>query len=119
MRGRRGRQIVIITCYRVSQFLSVGLEETNTAFIQKQTVLRKSGLKNPCPRKEYLTELVAFITAAEAKGDEVILSIDANKATDSHRSALPEFLSHTNLVDTIASAHGEMAPNLSFAGIAA
>ena len=57
-----------------------------------------------------MTELVAFITAAEAKGDEVILSIDANEATDSHRSALPEFLSHTTLVDTIAHAHGDMAP---------
>ena len=66
--------------------------------------------ENLCPRKECLTELVAFIMAAEAKGVEVILSIDANEATDSHHSALPEFLSHTTLVDTIAHAHGDMAP---------
>ena len=110
MRGRRGRRIIIITCYRVSQVSSVGLEDTNTAFIQQQTVLRKSGLKSPCPRKECMTELTTFITAAEANGDEVILSIDANEAMDSHRSAIPEFLSHTTLVDTIAHAHGDMAP---------
>ena len=81
----------------------------NTAFIQQQTVLRKSGLKSPCPRKECLSEIATFIVAAEAKGDEVILSIDTNKALDSHRSALPKFLSHTTLVDTIEHAHGDMA----------
>ena len=110
MRGRRGRRIVIITCYRVSQVSSVGLEDTNTAFIQQQTILRKSGLQSPCPRKECLAELATFIMMAEAKGHEVILSIDANEAVDSYRSALPEFLSQTTLVDTISHAHGEMAP---------
>ena len=110
MRGRRGRRIVIITCYRVSQVSSIGLEDTNTAFIQQQTILRKSGLKSPCPRKECLAELATFITAAEANGDKVILSIDANEAMDLHSSALPEFLSQTTLVDTIEHAHGDMAP---------
>ena len=57
-----------------------------------------------------MTELAAFIAASEAKGDEVILSIDANEATESHQSALPKFLSHTTLVDTIAHAHGNMTP---------
>ena len=110
MRGRRGRHIVIITCYRVLQVSSVELEDTNTAFIQQQTILRKSGLKSPCPRKECLSELETFIAAAEAKDDEVLLSIDANKAMASHHSALPEFLSQTTLFDTIEHAHGDIAP---------
>ena len=42
------------------------------------------------------------------KGDKV--DNDANEATDSHRNALPKFVSHTTLVDTIAHAHGDMAP---------
>ena len=47
----------------------------------------------------------------EANGDEVILPINANKAMASHRSTIPEFLYHKTLVDTIAHAHGDMAPN--------
>ena len=47
---------------------------------------------------------------AEAKGHEVILSIDANEAVDSYRIDLPELLSQTALVDTISHAHGELAP---------
>ena len=45
----------------------------------------------------------------EAKGHEAILSIDSNEAVDSYRSALPEFLSQTTLVDTISQVHGELA----------
>ena len=110
MLGRQGRRIIIITCYRVSQVSSVGLEDTNTAFIQQQTILRKSGLQSPCPRKECLAELANFIIMVEAKGHEVILSIDANEAVYSYRSALPEFLSQTTLVDTISHMHGDLAP---------
>ena len=60
MRGRRGRQLTIITCYRVYQDSNSGLGN-HTAHTQQETILRIMGQEYPNPRKYCLEALQTFI----------------------------------------------------------
>ena len=60
MRGRWGRKITVITCYRVSQSTGAGLGE-GTAFIQQESLLRMKGQEYPIPRAYCLEAVQSFI----------------------------------------------------------
>ena len=49
LRGRRGRRITIVACYRVVQGNGAGLGDS-TAFVQQETVLLEQGHYNPNPK---------------------------------------------------------------------
>ena len=108
MRGRRGRVVNIITCYRVSQDSGASIGES-TDFIQQETILRKSKITDS-PREHCINELIQFITKATLAGEEVILSMDANEPMHGPRNGVHKLLSATGMVDTIAQFHGDYAP---------
>ena len=104
LRGRRGRKITIISCYRVVQSSGAGLGDA-TAFVQQETVLRDHGVANPNPRVLGLQYLEVFVKERSAAEEEVILSIDANETTAGSRGQLANFVRRTGLIDAVASRH--------------
>ena len=105
MRGRRGRVINIVTCYQVSQDSGSSICDS-TAFIQQETILRKAKITES-PWEHCINELIQFITKAILAGEEVILSIDANKPMHGPRNDVQKLLSPTGMVDAIAQFHGD------------
>ena len=69
MRGRRGRKITVITCYRVSQSTSAGLGE-ETAFIQQESLLRMKGQEYP-NHLAYFLEVVQSCIESEKNGADM------------------------------------------------
>ena len=68
MRGRRGRFVTLITCYRVAQTSGVGLGDV-TAFVQQETLIRSAGVQVPKPKRHIMKEITDFVTTSMEKGD--------------------------------------------------
>ena len=77
LRGRRGRFVTIITCYRVLQVSSIGLGAA-TAYVQQETILWAAGVKIPKPKNYSMKAIPSFITKCMVEGDEIVLSLNAN-----------------------------------------
>ena len=59
--GKRGKAILIISAYRVSQTYPSAAGYT-TAFMQQYRALLKENVSKPKPRTQMLTDLETFIT---------------------------------------------------------
>ena len=106
LRGRRGRRISFVTCYRVSQASAAGLED-NTAYVQQQTKLRLLG-RRPDPREHALPALTEFIISRTAAGEEVVVAMDANESLRPCKGRLRSFLTDTGIVDVVGHRHAEL-----------
>jgi hypothetical protein len=69
MRGRRGRVVNIITCYRVSQDSGASIGKS-MAFIQQETILRKVKVTES-PWEHCIRDLIRFITKTTLAGEEL------------------------------------------------
>ena len=103
LRGRRGRKITFITCYRVPQTSGANLGDT-TSYIQQQTLLRLRGLP-PDPREYSLAALTTLILERKQGGEEVVLMMDANERLQPDRGRMHKFLTETGLVDAMGVRH--------------
>ena len=108
MRGRRGRVVNIVTCYRVSQDSGASIGES-TAFIQQETILRKAKITDS-PREHCINKLIKFITKVTLAGEKVILSMDGNEPMHGPRNGIQKLLSAKGMVDAIAQFHGDDIP---------
>ena len=103
LRGRKGRKITFITCYRVPQSSGAGLGDT-TAFIQQQTLLRLRGVAAD-PREHALIALTSLVMERCQGGEEIVLMMDANERLLSEKGRLHKFMTETGLVDAIGYRH--------------
>ena len=101
MRGKRDKEILIISAYRVCQ-------DTNsragafTAYQQQYTMLQEAGHARPNPRQQILINIQALIDNKRKEGYRPILMLDTNG--DIHHPKEPdtgmqEFIQRTNLID--------------------
>ena len=108
MRGRRGRTVKVITCYRVSQDYGASFGES-TAFIQQETILWQARI-NGSTLEHCISELISFITKATMAGEEVVLCMDVYAPMHGPRKGIQKLLSATGMVDAISQVHSDDAP---------
>jgi hypothetical protein len=99
LRGQRSEGILLVMAYRVCQTRSSRAGPT-TAYSQQFVELRKTGDRDPHPRKQVLADIERLIRGKRDQGYRPIVMIDANgdyiggKDTD-----LGDFLLRTSLSD--------------------
>ena len=98
--GKKGRAVLIISAYRVSQSYPSAAGYT-TAFMQQYRALLKENVSKPKPRTQCLVDLELFITNWKAQNTEssVILMMDANG--DSSDTQIQTFMADTALHDVV------------------
>ena len=98
LRGHRDEGVLVMTAYRVCHNLTDN-PGPNTAFSQQYMALRTSGMLNPNPRRQILTDMTTLITYHRARGFRPIVMIDANGDYMGKDSDLQAFLSNSCLCD--------------------
>jgi hypothetical protein len=93
------RTLIVITAYRIPQDSLTGCGPETSA-MQQWRSLRSQGIEIPKPRQQVLDDLIAFIKPHEAKGNEVIIMMDANSPTTD--PAMEEFMDALKLHDLMA-----------------
>ena len=77
MRRRENEIVIFITAYRVPQD-SIPPGDIN-AYMQQHNALIKLGHINPHPKQQFLIDLKAFIKECKLRGEEIVLTLDANE----------------------------------------
>ena len=93
------RTLIVITAYRIPQDSLTGCGPETSA-MQQWRSLRSQGIEIPKPRQQVLDDLITFIKPHEAKGNEVIIMMDANSPTTD--PAMEEFMDALKLHDLMA-----------------
>jgi hypothetical protein len=103
--GRRGRQTTIISIYRVcdQKFASTGVK---TAYRQQYIMAADLNITPNNPRQLLLDDLTITINTLRAKGQEIILLIDANESLTRHNSPFASWVSSIAMIDPITARHG-------------
>jgi hypothetical protein len=98
LRGRRDEGILVITAYRVCHE-SHHNPGPFTAYQQQFTGLLKTGLLNPNPRRQILTDLLQLIRTHRVNGFRPILMMDANGDYRGSDKYFTSFLNEAGLDD--------------------
>ncbi len=77
LRGQRSEGILLVVAYRVCQTKSSRAGPT-TAYSQQYVELRKTGDRNPHPRKQVLTDIERLIREKRDQGYRPLVMMDAN-----------------------------------------
>jgi hypothetical protein len=109
MQGSKGRSLTIITGYRVCKS-SITATGPSTAYRQQWAILNAAGDQNPDPHKQFLTDLLTFITETRDGDDkhEILLMLDANESTMENNSQIAKFAAELNLIDLHLHHHRHM-----------
>ena len=108
---RNGDQVItFITAYRVSQD-SKPPGDIN-AYMQQYNALIKLGHVNPRPKQQFLTDIKVFIQDCKLRGEEIVLTLDANEPlTDpSHpgkETGIAKLFRECQLTDAYEHKHGK------------
>ena len=106
LQGKAGMKVVIITAYRLAQNTRpVGFK---TAYNQQYRTLRRQGVENPDPKKQFGTDLLYHLKQWK-QDSEIILMLDANGDQDDNDWM--SFLSKIELYDVMGMRHGPNSPN--------
>jgi hypothetical protein len=97
LKGRNGTALTIVTAYRVVQ--SSGTQSGSQTAYQQQCNLLRSEESNPDPRQRALQDLRTFISNKQAKGNDIVLLIDANESTDCRNSGIERLRTDLDLID--------------------
>jgi len=95
--GRYGKQIIVISVYRVcTQECDA---TSNTATAQQNCILQQLGNTSPNPWKQFIHNLIQQIQAWHTTRKEVILGMDANEDVDHPQSDIMHLFNETDLID--------------------
>ena len=104
LQGKEKRKITLISAYRVCHTSNSGPFTTHS---QQCHILALRGQTNPDPRKELIQDLTKFIKNLIKKGNQIILSIDANEDINTHNKkdhGLNKLIQDTDLLDAHSAA---------------
>ena len=115
IRGKGEHIITQITAYRVPQESPPG---PTTAYMQQWDHMIAQGIENPDPKKQFLTDLEAFINKLRKKGESIILAVDANEplvdpARPEKTTGIRKLLQKCNLTDVFEYHHADMCGDTS------
>jgi len=95
--GQHGMRLILVSAYRVCPQTFDATTITVTA--QQTRILLQQGVRNPNPRKQFITDLVTQITSWRQQNKEVLIGLDANERIDDPRSKIMRLMAETDLID--------------------
>jgi hypothetical protein len=114
--GKRGKSLILITAYRVCKN-TIASAGPSTSFAQQWHILRRAGHDCPDPRKQFILDLAARVSAARALGHGVLVMLDANDSLQHFNNDFTKWVRSSNLVDIHVHRHGtEGEPNTHIRG---
>jgi exonuclease III len=104
LQGSEGKKLAIICGYRV---VNTDMQRAgpSTAYFQQWAKLRAEGNEQPDPRKQFLTDLSAYIKGLRKDNHAILLMMDANESTRAHNSQITKFLEECDMVDLHENQH--------------
>ena len=99
--GKKKKNLMITTAYRVSQHSSGG---PNTAYTQQRATLLQQGITTQ-PRQQFILDLIDQVNEWSAAGTPSIVMLDANECIGDETDGLSKLLRKTKLVDLHAHFH--------------
>ena len=100
LQGRQDKIITLISAYRVNPGRS-SMGSLST-YKQQYHILLQEDVESPDPRTQTIQDLQAFILQRLDQKEEIILSIDANEVSDSHKSppnSISSLITSLGLID--------------------
>jgi exonuclease III len=107
--GRNKRKITAITAYCPPK-QTINNAGLFTSFFQQFHQLRSSGSKNPRPIVQFYDDLEQHTITLQAKGNEIVLMMDANESLTDRGSKLKELASACNLTSVHTHLHADLPP---------
>ena len=101
--GRSGRNLAVICEYQVCQSSKSGPQ---TAFHQQYSQLRKQGVADPSPRRQFIIDLSAIVSSYRQKDYDIILMGDFNEVIGLKSEMMASVLTAGNLSDIQIYCHG-------------
>ena len=110
MLGRDNREIMVITAYNVSQFVNAKVGD-DTLFNQQIALYKLKNIREPDPKKIFITDLVDLVKRARREDKDIILTGDFNELVGNDLDAMVKVLAAGNLTDAHRHQHGEIDIN--------
>jgi hypothetical protein len=96
--GKKNTKITVITRYRCVQ----NANADSSAWTQQKIYMRDRKSKaSPDLRKQFVTDLIAFINAKQASDHEIILNLDANEVLGEESKGIAKILQECDMVDLL------------------
>lgn len=95
------KNLIVMTAYRPTQAKGI-----NTNWMQQWLLLRRKGVTNPEPIKEFYKDILSTLKHWREQAYEIILMIDANEVIGAKTGGLTEIATQINMADLVALHHG-------------
>ena len=111
--GKNGKRLSILTAYRSPRQQFKG---GFGFYDQQHTLLMASGAKKPNVRKQFVLDIVQFITKLQLEGHDIILSLDANEAfvDKPEKHGIDYILKACHLIDLHTLGHAPPPPTYKY-----
>jgi hypothetical protein len=111
--GRDGSLITVYSVYNVVK-TSIAQAGPSTIFAQQWQVLRTTGIKDPNPRKQCITDLKKEIDETRQMGSEIILVGDFNEDVGADPDLMASVCAHCDLYDVLADRHPDQVDTTTY-----
>ena len=105
--GRDNREILILTAYNVSQFVNAKVGD-DTLFNQQIALYKLKNIRDPDPKKLFISDLVEVMKKARREDKDIILTGDFNELVGDDLNAMARVLAAGDLTDAHGHQHGEI-----------
>ena len=102
---RSNQQLTVICCYQVCK-QTISSTGPKTAFSQQWSLLKRQGIQNPQPRKQFYVDLDKLLNKLTSQGNMILLAGDFNSTLGEDPTGLDRIVHKYNLCDTIQHLHG-------------
>ena len=107
LQGKYGKAALIITTYNPCK---INPDQPSTVYMQHKRYLMSVN-QDIFPCEAMCNDLYCFITACQNRGDQIVLCVDLNKATNREEGLLQQtLLCNNNLVDALKYQHQMQMP---------
>jgi hypothetical protein len=103
--GRDNKEILILTAYNVSQVVNAKVGD-DTLFNQQIALYKLKNIREPDPKKIFISDLIALVTKARAEDKDIILTGDFNELVGDGHTEMAKVLAAGCLTDAHGHQHG-------------
>ena len=108
--GKDNKEILILTAYNVSQVVNAKVGD-DTLFNQQIALYKLNNIREPDPKKIFITDLVEVVKKARAEDKDIILTGDFNELVGDNPNQMARVLQEGCLTDVHGHQHGEVDIN--------
>jgi len=111
--GKNGKELLVITAYRVSQ-VSMPQHGEGTTYHQEHMIMSKTENTNSNPRKQFILDMIKFIQDHQGRGREILLVLNANKEVGKKSQGITALVQECSLYDILATSHPDQQTPVTF-----